>query len=260
MSTYTTLLPLTTPSPLPPPSPPHLTYVNFGVAVTTLALELGQVFLWLRFLYCTRYRPQRLVTFADANLSGGGGLISSSLLLFVCTHVVNCLASMPYHCYVVFGWHPPDPDTPLLANGAHPTVFSVDIMFWLGLWTQNYMATLPFAVFILTADRFLIHLHLKYRPSGSKTSQAKFITCATAALVGIYCGSTMVNLMELPLNRPATTACENFSCLALKYRTRPQLLAKLAVGSANVVVGIAFLYRLHNSTSALNVVSVWSQF
>lgn len=237
-----------------PASPPYLTYLNYVEAWITLGLEVSQLIVWCYLLYCARFRPRLMIYYGNPNGSG----LSASMILFICTHLLNCLMSIPYHCYVVAYWHPPpDPPMVVLGNGGGGGVepmFNIDVLFWLGLWTQNYMATIPLAVLILTADRFLIHL--LHAPFGDQHRWQKvFIACGAVSLVMLYAGSTLVDVFELPLNRPAVASCENFSCLALKYRTRPQLLMKLVVGSVNVAMGIAFLYRLHHSSVAVNIVS-----
>ena len=77
--------------------PPYLTYLSFGEHCVTLVLKAVSIALMSTLLYWARFRPAILrVT-----------RVSSSMRLYLGTHIVCATVGLPYYMYTVFWWLPP---------------------------------------------------------------------------------------------------------------------------------------------------------
>ncbi|KAI1701942.1 hypothetical protein DdX_15809 [Ditylenchus destructor] len=69
-----------------------------------------------------------------------------------------------------------------------------------------------------------------------------------------FVGNTWIYLLELPLDLKRVTTCQVFPCLSIKYRSSPQLMGKVIVSIANLIICFVFFYELKRSGKAHLVV------
>ncbi|KAI1731041.1 hypothetical protein Ddc_03766 [Ditylenchus destructor] len=122
-----------------------------------------------------------------------------------------------------------------------PSVYDLYFTFWIGMYSNTYLAVAPLGVFLLTVDRCL---SLKF-PLGYDRKMQNFLTKMGVVLMcGIYLASTGFFLLELPLNLNAVRDCPNFACLTVRFRTLPQLAFKIFIGTTNLICSQIFFYML----------------
>lgn len=173
-------LPLS-PTPASPDASPaergYFTYLNFGENVLALVCQLVVIPLDANLLITARFYKQRLVT-CDG--------ISHSLFILVAVQLLLTITVVPYHFFSVLWWRP-----------AHLRPrYSLDILYWIGIFIPTYSVVPNVAVFFLTADRLLV-LSMRYGYDDSLRRQ--FMRVELVALVLVAVMEVGFILGELPL-------------------------------------------------------------
>lgn len=156
----------------------YLPYLCFGEACLSIFCQCVSIVLMAHLLVCSWRR-----TFGPFTLKYQ---LSRSLLVYLYAHVLCSCAAMGYHVYLVAAW------SPTQANAYRPKW-----LFWSGLWALNYVAIAPFTVTLLTLDRCLmLTLPLHY----TRRRQMGVAGAGGVLIALLYAGSTLVFLLELPLD------------------------------------------------------------
>ncbi|KAI1709806.1 hypothetical protein DdX_11202 [Ditylenchus destructor] len=158
-------------------------------------------------------------------------------------HFILSTLSLTRKFYAIFLWRPPNPNYPV-------GIYDPELLFWLGIPENAYLAVAPFGVLLLTVDRILtLGMPLFY----TKAVQKVVILLGICGIV-LGCSAVILELlMELPLDLQKSTPCETTMCVVLKSKNRLQLLMKLTIGTLNLFSSILLFYLLKKARTKLAV-------
>ncbi|KAI1705939.1 hypothetical protein Ddc_15544 [Ditylenchus destructor] len=207
------------------PSTSYLTYLNFYETLFTVIFQLIGIALIAHLLLCSKFK-----NFGPFVLKGQ---LSISLHVYLWFHLIMLIISLPYHTYFLLEWYP-----------INPTIQNPYLAYVLGIWPNNYMCLTAVAVLLLALDRYLtLRLSIHY----SKAVQRAVIGTGVAVIAIIFVGSTIVFLLEFPLDLVKVAQCEMFPCMVRKYRFFTQSAVKISFSAANLLCSIFFFYQLQKS-------------
>ncbi|KAI1732430.1 hypothetical protein Ddc_01294 [Ditylenchus destructor] len=204
----------------PEPHLSYLPYLSFVEYVIALISQIVAITLLSYLALCFLFNRKRMTV----------DTLSKSMLVYLFYHIIFSPFGILYHGYMVIKWRPEFNN------------YDTNVVFWLGIFGVNYYAISPIPVLFLTLDRCLV----LSRISACYNENIRKTLFLTSILVIVFCfvGSTVIFLLELPLDQDKVCHCVNFSCLILKYKTRPQQLPRLAVESLNLLFSLYFFRAL----------------
>ncbi|KAI1696380.1 hypothetical protein DdX_19069 [Ditylenchus destructor] len=150
-------------------------------------------------------------------------------------HLILLYITLFYQLYLLINWHMPG-NTPL---------YDPQLLFWLGIWFTAYGCFSGLALMILSLDRIftLMRSMIKY----TKRAQNMLILLGVGVIILSYVASFLAYLLELPIDLETTVFCEHNSCVTVKYKNRPQIMAKLIICMLNLFCSALFFYLLKKS-------------
>uniref|UniRef100_A0A915D265 Uncharacterized protein n=1 Tax=Ditylenchus dipsaci TaxID=166011 RepID=A0A915D265_9BILA len=208
---------------------PYLTYLNFVETVISWICQVSAFFLMSHLIYCGFYRKCRL------KVNG----FSNTMLVYMFTHAIFCFLCSICIFDTMKEWRP-------LATAPYDAYR----IYFQGVIPMGYATVSAIPIFFLTLNRCLA---LKWGAYYEKKTGWIFFIISIGLIILFFCISLIITLVELPLQMDLVAECTFFSCMLVKYKTRPQLFIKLTFGFLNLVTGCYFFYLLR-SESKLHVV------
>ncbi|KAI1706694.1 hypothetical protein DdX_12904 [Ditylenchus destructor] len=192
---------------------PYLALVENIIAISSQFIAIG---LWIEILHANFVCRQRLRC-----------EIADSMLLFLVCHTLFSISDLPYRIYAIVQWQ---------KLTEHPY-----LAFWVNILDGNYFATAPCFLLFLTIDRLLV---LKLSYAASQTARKILLYSTVALVIFLVAGSTVIFLVELPLDLEYAKKCTAISCIVVKFKGLPQLVSRITFDTLSLCCSSLFFYLL----------------
>ncbi|KAI1701202.1 hypothetical protein DdX_16232 [Ditylenchus destructor] len=149
--------------------------------------------------------------------------------VYMMTHICGSTLACGYQVYMLIFWRPP-------SMAQNQPLYNPYIVFWLSIWQIGYFAITSIPVLFLSLDRCLA---LKNVAMGKRN---RFLLLCAFLIILLFSGSTVILLMEQPLDIAKVRFCETAACLMLKYRNLPQFTSKIIFECLNLLLSFVLFY------------------
>ncbi|KAI1709764.1 hypothetical protein DdX_11157 [Ditylenchus destructor] len=194
-----------------------MTFVLYLTLVENIIAILCQfiaIILWLNILHANFFRKNRLRC-----------KIANSMLLFLVCHTLFSISDLPYRIYTIVQWQDVT---------AYPY-----LAYWVMIPDGNYFAIAPCFLLFLTIDRLLV-LKLTY----TLTVRKIFFYATIFFIISLVTASTIIFILELPLDIEIAKSCSVISCMVTKSKGFPQLVSRMTFNTLNLLSSFLFFYLL----------------
>ncbi|KAI1713189.1 hypothetical protein DdX_09262 [Ditylenchus destructor] len=173
--------------------PPYLRYFSLGDNIVIICFHSITISLMPHFLYSYYFKKTRLKVHT----------LSSSMLIFLWTHIICSIVDVPYHAYIVLKWNPAIQDS-----------YDPYSLYWTGISVSVYYNLTSLSVLLLSLDR-LLALKFPYRYKGR--IEAWVPTVTILILVAFSIPPFALYFLALPLELEKVKYCQSQSCLLTRF-------------------------------------------
>ncbi|KAI1713190.1 hypothetical protein DdX_09263 [Ditylenchus destructor] len=200
--------------------PPQLIYFSLINNIVILCFHSTTLCLMSHLIYCDYFEKTRLKVHT----------LSSSMLIFLWTHIICAIVDVPYHAYVVWKW-----DLVKQAN------YDPYVLYWTGISVNVYYNITSLSVLLLSLDR-LLALKFPYRYKARIEAWLPSVSIIT--IIGYLIVPVILYLMALPLELEKVKFCQSQTCTLTRSKSSITMYLRISTILANLGISGYLLWVL----------------
>ncbi|KAI1700797.1 hypothetical protein DdX_16486 [Ditylenchus destructor] len=166
----------------------YLNTLNFTYDIVILVAHFTSIVLFLRILYFYHFKPHALRISA----------LSKLLYMFLGTHIVLVLATIPYHIYLLLKW----------TSQANTVNYDPYVLLLLGVWVDCYVNASSAVAYFIMMDRWMA---LKFPFKYNTFISAWLLKIAILSVIFVCSASIVYGIIEIPLDMDKEPNRQNYN-------------------------------------------------